>query len=52
MRFIDILILILGLLAVRFLGIELLATLIVVLAVIAVIRYALGERIGTRGPIP
>jgi hypothetical protein len=52
MRFIDILILILGLLAVQFTALPLLATLIVVLAIIAVIRYALGERIGTRGPIP
>lgn len=52
MRFVDIIILIIGLLAVQLLGVPLLVTLIVVLAVIAVIRYALGERIGTREPIP
>ena len=52
MRFIDILILILGLLAVQFTELKLLPVLIGVLAVIAIIRYSLGERIGTRGPIP
>jgi hypothetical protein len=52
MRFVDILILIVAMLCIQFAGFPVLMTLIVAFAVIAVIRYALGERITTRGPIP
>ncbi len=52
MRLLDLVILIVALLGVQFAGLPLLLTLIVALAVIAIIRYALGARITDRGPVP